>query len=96
VIHLAASAHNPPAVERRDLRRLAPDDPVEAIGLAVGGRQHLLLQEIEHPACRQPEITSGARFDRLMPQARITTSSLFFVMRPIVTSVATRAAIGMT
>ena len=37
---------------------------------------------------------AAARY-RLMPQARMTTSSLFFVIRPTVTSVATSAAIGM-
>ncbi len=43
-----------------------------------------------------PKSSSGSadRY-RLMPHARMTMSSLFFVSRPIVTSVETSAAIGM-
>ena len=48
------------------------------------------------PLNTAPKISSGSadRY-RLMPHARITISSLFFVSSPIVTSVATSAAIGM-
>ena len=40
-------------------------------------------------------ISGSAERYRLMPQARITISSLFLVSRPTVTSVATSAPIGM-
>ena len=70
---------------------------VQPVGLAVRVGEHLLLQLEQHAAAQRRANSSSGSADRyrLMPHARMTISSLFFVSRPIVTSVATSAAIGM-